>query len=113
MSDPSHDHPDVAMFPPVIPLATLGIACGVQWLMPLDLLVGIGAVWRIGIGVIAVIAGALITISGRIALVRLGTNVPITAHDCPRHAKHLRADAQSFVRRDRTRHLWNRAHLWA
>ncbi len=71
----SHDHPDVIVFPPLIPLATLAIACGLQWWMPLGLIAGINLLWRIGAGAIAIIAGAFITISGRLALVRLGTNV--------------------------------------
>ena len=31
------DRPDVIVFPPVIPLSTLVIACVLQWLMPLGL----------------------------------------------------------------------------
>jgi protein-S-isoprenylcysteine O-methyltransferase Ste14 len=70
-----HDRPDVMVFPPLIPLATLAIACGLQWWMPLAVIDGVGRGWRIGAGAIAIVAGAIITISGRIALVRLGTNV--------------------------------------
>ncbi len=40
MSDTSLDHPDIIVFPPVIPLATLVIACVLQWLMPLGWIAG-------------------------------------------------------------------------
>lgn len=72
---PLHDHPDVIIFPPLIPLATLAIACGLQWWIPLGLLAGINLFWRIGAGAIAAIAGGFVTVSGRLALTRLGTNV--------------------------------------
>ena len=36
MTDAALDRPDVAVFPPVIPLATLLLACVLQWLVPLD-----------------------------------------------------------------------------
>ena len=40
------DHPDVIIFPPVIPLSTLAIACALQWLAPLGLIAGMDPVWR-------------------------------------------------------------------
>lgn len=83
MSRQLSDHPNVAVFPPAIPLATLAIACGLQWLFPLGLLSGIGIAWRIGVGAVATIVGVLITVNGRLALTSRGTNVnpfrPVTA----------------------------------
>jgi hypothetical protein len=35
MTDATFDRPDVAVFPPLIPLTTLLIACVLQWLAPL------------------------------------------------------------------------------
>ena len=75
MSEQSHDRPDVAVFPPVIPLAALALACGLQWLIPLGLIFAFSIIWRIGAGTIAVIAGALITIKGGFTLTASGTNV--------------------------------------
>ena len=69
------DHPDVIVFPPVIPLSTLAISCLLQWLAPLGLIDGIDREWRIGWGVIMLTAGMLMTILGRRTLVRHGTNV--------------------------------------
>lgn len=69
------DHPDVIIFPPVIPLSTLAIACALQWLAPLGLIAGMDPVWRFGLGTIVVIAGLLTILAGRRALLRNGTNV--------------------------------------
>jgi protein-S-isoprenylcysteine O-methyltransferase Ste14 len=78
MNDTARDHPNVVVFPPVIPLTTLAIACGLQWLMPLGLIAGIYQTWRLAFGAIVAIAGAHVTINGRVALVRRGTNVSPT-----------------------------------
>jgi protein-S-isoprenylcysteine O-methyltransferase Ste14 len=69
------DRPDVIIFPPVIPLSTLAIACALQWLAPLGLIAGMDPVWRFGPGTIVVIAGLLTMLAGRRALLRNGTNV--------------------------------------
>ena len=37
MTDTAFDRPDVIVFPPVIPLTTLAVACVLQWLVPLRL----------------------------------------------------------------------------
>jgi len=75
MSDIAFDRPDVVVFPPVIPLATLVIACLLQWLMPLGWIAGLEPPVRIGIGAIIVLAGLVTTSAGRRALIKGGTNV--------------------------------------
>jgi len=69
------DHPDIMVFPPVIPLSTLAISCVLQWLVPLGLIEDIDQAWRIGWGVVIFMAGLLMTIVARRALLRHGTNV--------------------------------------
>ena len=75
MADATLDRPPVAVFPPIIPLSALAIACGLQWLTPLGLIASIEQGWRIAFGATIVIAGLLVTLTGRRALVRHGTNV--------------------------------------
>lgn len=75
MTDTAFDRPDVIVFPPVIPLTTLALACVLQWLAPLGLIAGLYTPMRIGIGLIVVVAGLLTTSAGRRALIRSGTNV--------------------------------------
>ncbi len=77
MSD-TLDHPNVVVFPPIIPLITIAIGCALQWLAPLGWLASIGYVWRIPVGIILVIAGLFTTASGRRAMMRQGTNVSPT-----------------------------------
>ena len=50
MTDTAFDRPDVIIFPPVIPLTTLAIACLLQWLEPLGWIAQHRAAVRIGIG---------------------------------------------------------------
>lgn len=69
------DRPEILVFPPAIPLSTLAISCVLQWLVPLGLIDGIDQMWRIGWGVIILVAGLLTTIVGRRTLLRHGTNV--------------------------------------
>jgi protein-S-isoprenylcysteine O-methyltransferase Ste14 len=75
MIDTIDDCPKVIVFPPLIPLLTLALACALQWLEPLGLIAEFGRPWRFGLGVIVVIAGLLTTSAGRRALLRHGTNV--------------------------------------
>jgi protein-S-isoprenylcysteine O-methyltransferase Ste14 len=75
MTDATVDHPEILVFPPVIPLATLAISCVLQWLAPLGLIENIDRGWRIGWGVVIFVAGLLMTIVGRRTLLRHGTNV--------------------------------------
>ena len=75
MNDPAIDHPDVAIFPPLIPLATLVISIALQWLAPLGWIAMIDHLIRLPLGAAVVVIGAFITISGGQALVRHGTNV--------------------------------------
>lgn len=73
--DAAPDRPDVIVFPPVIPLATLAIACALQWLAPLGWIADFDQGWRIGAGAFTVFVGLLTTSAGRRALLRHGTNV--------------------------------------
>jgi protein-S-isoprenylcysteine O-methyltransferase Ste14 len=75
MTDTAFDRPDVIVFPPVIPLATLALACVLQWLAPLGLIAGLAFSVRIGIGLMVTCAGLLTTSAGRRALIKSGTNV--------------------------------------
>ena len=75
MTDTAFDRPDVIVFPPVIPLATLVIAGVLQWLAPLGWIAGLGTPIRIGIGAIIALSGLVTTSAGRRALIRNGTNV--------------------------------------
>jgi protein-S-isoprenylcysteine O-methyltransferase Ste14 len=75
MSDTAFDRPDVVIFPPLIPLATLAVACALQWLAPLGVVAGLATPVRIGIGLIVAFAGLLTTSAGRRALIKHGTNV--------------------------------------
>jgi len=75
MSDTSLDHPDIVVFPPVIPLATLAIACVLQWLLPLGWIAGLEPSVRIGIGAVIALSGLVTTSAGRRALIKHGTHV--------------------------------------
>ena len=69
------DHPDIAIFPPLIPLGILLFACGLQWLAPLGMLANIGFSLRAIVGLAVAAAAIPIVVKGRLALVRRGTNV--------------------------------------
>jgi protein-S-isoprenylcysteine O-methyltransferase Ste14 len=75
MTDTARDRPDVVVFPPVIPLATLVLACVLQWLMPLGWIAGLEPSVRIGIGAVIALSGLVTTSAGRRALIKSGTNV--------------------------------------
>src|SRR5206468_2004435 len=75
MTDAAFDHPDVIVFPPLIPLSTLVIACLLQWLVPLGWIADLGTPLRVGLGAIIVLAGLVTTSAGRRALIKGGTNV--------------------------------------
>ncbi len=75
MTDAALDRPDVVVFPPVIPLVTLVMACVLQWLMPLGWIAGLEPSVRIGIGAIIALSGLVTTSAGRRALIKHGTNV--------------------------------------
>ena len=75
MTDTAFDRPDVVVFPPVIPLATLLLACVLQWLAPLGWIADLDTPVRIGLGLVIALAGLVTTSAGRRALVKNGTNV--------------------------------------
>jgi protein-S-isoprenylcysteine O-methyltransferase Ste14 len=75
MSDATFDRPDVLVFPPLIPLATLALGCALQWFAPLGWIASLDPPVRVGIGLIIALAGLVTTSSGRRALIRNGTNV--------------------------------------
>ncbi|MGZ5827632.1 MAG: hypothetical protein ACXWJW_03750, partial [Xanthobacteraceae bacterium] len=69
------DHPDIVIFPPLVLLATFALAIAMQWAWPLGAIAQFDQGWRIVTGIVLVGAGAAVTISGRLALMRGGTNV--------------------------------------
>jgi protein-S-isoprenylcysteine O-methyltransferase Ste14 len=75
MINTASDHPDVVVFPPLIPLATLVLAFVLQWLIPLGWIAGLEPSVRIGIGAVIVLLGLITTSAGRRALIKSGTNV--------------------------------------
>jgi protein-S-isoprenylcysteine O-methyltransferase Ste14 len=75
MTTRTNDHPDVLVFPPLIIAGTLVAALFLQWLCPLDVISQIGAGARIALGAFLIVAGAAVTVGGRLALMRHGTNV--------------------------------------
>src|SRR6476619_7057185 len=74
MTDTAFDRPDI-VFPPIIPLTTLAVACVLQWLVPLGWIAGVEPPVRIGIGAVIALAGLVTTSAGRRALIKGGTNV--------------------------------------
>jgi len=75
MQKPTHDHPNVIIFPPLIPAATVALACILQWLLPLGQLGSLSQMVRALIGAVFIVAGVCLAAAGRLQLVRLGTNV--------------------------------------
>jgi protein-S-isoprenylcysteine O-methyltransferase Ste14 len=75
MSKPSNDRPNVIAFPPLILVISIALGFALQWLMPLGWIVRIDQTWRIGVGAIVAVIGALITIRGARALAHRGTNI--------------------------------------
>jgi protein-S-isoprenylcysteine O-methyltransferase Ste14 len=75
MTEQARDNPDVIVFPPVIPCATIALAFLLQWLIPLGALGSSGSTWRIALGIVLVLAGIAISASGLLALKQAGTNV--------------------------------------
>jgi protein-S-isoprenylcysteine O-methyltransferase Ste14 len=73
--DAAVDHPNVMVFPPVILLSALVLACALQWPVPLGWIAELDRGWRFGSGTFFVMAGLLTTSAGRRALLRHGTNI--------------------------------------
>ena len=71
----TRDAPNVIVFPPIIILATVALAVGLQWLVPLGLLAHVDATCRLAVGALLLLLGVLPTIAGAITLRRHGTNV--------------------------------------
>ena len=75
MSEALKDHPDVVVFPPLVPLAILVLSVALQWLAPLHLLTMIEPAPRVIAGAVVAAVGILVTITGGLALTRRRTNV--------------------------------------
>ncbi len=75
MADVSLDRPDVIVFPPAIPLATLATAAVLQWFAPIGLIAHIDTPLRIVIGAVVLVSGLLTASAGRRALLRGKTNI--------------------------------------
>jgi len=69
------DRADFAIFPPVIPYSTLIVACLLQWLEPLGLLVHLERMMRIAAGAPVFAAGMAMMAAGHRAMSRHGTAV--------------------------------------
>jgi protein-S-isoprenylcysteine O-methyltransferase Ste14 len=74
MSDTPPDHPEVIVFPPLIPAATIAAAILLQWLVPLHVFVKLDGTWRIAIGTL-LMAGLLLPVFGARSLKHHGTNI--------------------------------------
>lgn len=75
MSKETSDHPNVIVFPPVVPIVTIALGFVLEWLFPLGVLVQFARFDRWAIGLSFFIIGALISSSGSITLARSETNV--------------------------------------
>jgi protein-S-isoprenylcysteine O-methyltransferase Ste14 len=75
VSNTSLDRADFAIFPPVIPYSTLAIACLLQWLEPLGLLIHVGQSLRIVAGMALFAGGGAMMFAGQRAMLRHGTHV--------------------------------------
>lgn len=75
MTEITADAPRVIVFPPLLPLASLGLAILLQWLYPLGFLSNVSLPVRLAIGLPLLAAGAGLVIAGQSALQRNGTNV--------------------------------------
>jgi protein-S-isoprenylcysteine O-methyltransferase Ste14 len=75
MTDATIDRAKFMIFPPVIPYSALAIACILQWLEPLGLVVQIERDVRIWLGLLIVVAGMAMMFAGQRALLRHGTNI--------------------------------------
>jgi len=75
MSEASNDHPDVVVFPPLVPLAILVIAVALQRFVPLNMLAALTPTPRIVAGALIAAAGLIIVISAQRTLARRGTNM--------------------------------------
>ena len=75
MTDTTLDHPETIVFPPLIPLATLVIACALQWMTPLGWIASLEPQVRMGVGLLVIFAGLAMTAAGQRALMKNGTNV--------------------------------------
>ena len=69
------DRAQFVIFPPVIPYSTLAVACLLQWLEPLGLLVQLGLMMREVTGAAIFAVGMAMMIAGHRAMARHGTNV--------------------------------------
>lgn len=68
------DRPKVAVFPPLIPAATILLGAGLQWLAPIALLGTSDTDWRWAMGAL-LLTGIVMPILGFRAMRRHGTNV--------------------------------------
>jgi protein-S-isoprenylcysteine O-methyltransferase Ste14 len=75
MNQTPRDAPDIIVFPPVIPVSLVLLGILLQWLVPLGLLVRVDPSWRIPPGVVMLLVGIAIAGTGRLTMMRRGTNV--------------------------------------
>ena len=75
MSGQKRDRANFVVFPPALLLATIALACLLQWLVPLEVLTQYDQTWRTVIGGGLLIIGLVLTQTGARALLWRGTNV--------------------------------------
>ena len=75
MVDSNPDAPSVIVFPPLLPLACIGLDGLLQWLFPLQFLAGIPILARLLPGLLLLAAGLGLIVAGLCTLRRHGTNV--------------------------------------
>jgi protein-S-isoprenylcysteine O-methyltransferase Ste14 len=76
MATPSQDIPDVVVFPPLVPLATVVSSILLQVFFPLQVFAHLTWYLRLPLGITPLAAGMGLMASGRYALTSNGTNVP-------------------------------------
>jgi len=74
MSEKLPNHPEVIVFPPLIPAATILLATGLQYALPLQMIAAMDRTWRVAIGGLLMI-GVLLPVIGSRSLMRHGTNI--------------------------------------
>jgi protein-S-isoprenylcysteine O-methyltransferase Ste14 len=75
MSAQDRDRPNVIVFPPVVLLATIALACALQWRFPIGLRASFDSRWRVAVGGLLLAFGVALTIAAARALTKHGTNV--------------------------------------
>jgi protein-S-isoprenylcysteine O-methyltransferase Ste14 len=74
MSEKLPNHPNIIVFPPLIPAATILLAIGLQYAVPLKMIDALDRTWRVAIGSL-LMTGVLLPVIGSRSLIHHGTNI--------------------------------------